>query len=218
MKSEANIIFENMHWIVVFKPSGWLTVPGRFPDKDTRKVLGKYLEEVLKIKIYPTHRLDFEVSGLVLYAKNADSHRLANLWFENQKIKKTYAALTEGLPPKNWTVGIKREWKSHILKGKKRAFESEHGKLAITEVVYRGDLDNQNRLLWHLYPITGRSHQLRLEMYKHGYPIIGDSLYGSKFEYLPNSIALQCFELNFTNISKSQLNGLPDKIAVEVSL
>ena len=99
-----------------------------------------------------------------------------------------------------------------LLRGKKRAYESPQGKSSIT----RGVLIAQNH--WNLNPITGRSHQLRYELYRHGHPIIGDELYGSPMKFDVNGmkagIALRAFEINFSKIPERSKFGLQEKIKI----
>ena len=185
-----NIIFETSDCIVLDKPAHWLSVPGRDPQ-DARPVLGRELEKHLAAKIYPIHRLDAEVTGLIIYAKSADFHREANALFENKKIIKTYQAFTDLAP---FPVGEKIHWYSKLLRGKKRAFEAEYGKPAITE----GSViaETKTALEWRLNPLTGRSHQLRYELFKHKCPVIGDKLYGSSREW-ENGIALRALQIEW---------------------
>lgn len=193
------------------KPAGWLTTPARH-DSDERKCLGVELQKHLKRQIYPVHRLDFEVSGVVLWALNADAHRTAQAWFETSKIKKIYQAISnKGEFP--FTVEW-REWHSKIAKGKRRAFEAPHGKPSITRARI---LDEQNGFWkWELMPVTGRPHQLRFEMAKHGVPILGDKLYNPKddYPYPAQAIALRAVELDFEEIPENEKMGLPDEMKV----
>lgn len=194
---QLQIIFENQDWVVVDKPGGVLSVPARFSD-DPRPVLGHLLQAQLKQQIFPVHRLDFEVSGLIMFAKNANAHRLGNSWFENKKVTKTYFAWTEG----EWVGEHKGQWQCKILRGKKRAYESPVGKDSLTSFEFLGK-SPQGLLQWHLNPITGRSHQLRYEMYRHQCPIVGDTLYGAKQTLADGAIGLRAFRLDLTAV------GLP---------
>lgn len=218
-------VFENSFFVVMNKPAGVLSTPARFQEKDKRECLGTLLQEHLKIQIFPVHRLDFEVSGLVMYAKNADAHRLANGWFENKNVQKTYRARTTGssfehLPaqvkgqPVDLHQGQEYQWKCRLLRGKKRAFESPHGKDSLTIAKYIQPLQDGSHL-WHLQPVTGRSHQLRYEMSRHGFPIVGDVLYGSKLDFGDDRIALEAFEIDFKNAKGRDKFQLPEKISLE---
>lgn len=210
------IVFENEHFVVIDKPSGVLSVPGRFGDKDPRPVAGLLLQEQLKTQIFPVHRLDYEVSGLLLFAKTKQAHAVANSWFENKKIKKVYSALTEGVPSldsKKIEVGDRFQWKCKILRGKKRSYESPHGKLSLTIAEFVGveTYENIQALRWRLEPVTGRSHQLRYDLSRHGFPIIGDILYGSHHPLDQEKILLASVELIFPSLELAKWS-LPTKL------
>lgn len=185
------VIFENTHCVAVDKPAGWLAVPGRTAD-DSRPILGRELEKQLGLRLLPIHRLDAEVSGLILYAKTPEFHRDANLAFEQHTVKKFYQAITTlgAFEP-----GDKRVWKSLLVRGKKRSFEAPHGKPSHTEALVLQR--TRTHLEWQLHPITGRSHQLRFELTKHHCPIAGDSLYGSKEPWPAGGIALRSAKILF---------------------
>lgn len=223
-----NIVFQNEHFVVCNKPNGVLSTPSRFESEDTRACLGKLLQKSLEVQIYPVHRLDFEVSGLVMYAKSMESHRVANTWFEDRTVTKSYCALTTGQDfshiPDNvqnakhaieLEVGHMYTWKAKVLRGKRRAYESPQGKLSVTEAKYLG----RNAVgfhLWDLHPVTGRSHQLRFDLSRQGFPIIGDTLYGSKEKWIAeNAIALHSYEIDFTAAKNRDKFSLPQKITIE---
>lgn len=87
------ILFENPQFLVIDKPAGWLSVPGRQGEDDVRPCLGRELEKTHG-RIWPVHRLDLEVSGLILYARTAAAHREASMAFERHRVQKTYQAFT----------------------------------------------------------------------------------------------------------------------------
>ncbi|QDK37289.1 RluA family pseudouridine synthase [Bdellovibrio sp. NC01] len=222
-----NVVFQNEHFVICDKPSGVLSTPSRFEDEDTRACLGKTLQHELGIQIFPVHRLDFEVSGLVMYAKSMESHRAANAWFENRTVTKTYCALTSGQDfshiPDNvqntkhaieLKVGHKYTWTAKVLRGKRRAYESPQGKPSLTEAIYLG-VNSNGFHLWDLHPVTGRSHQLRFDLSRHGFPIIGDILYGSKERWLADdAIALRSYEIDFSRAKQREKFSLPQKISI----
>ncbi|GIL18575.1 MAG: ribosomal large subunit pseudouridine synthase A [Oligoflexia bacterium] len=206
------ILFQNDQVVIVDKPANWLSVPSRFQNEDGRPVVGKWLEKELKSKIFPTHRLDFEVSGIIVFAKTAEAHRLLNQAFENRKIKKTYEALTTGELPEQ----KKFEWKAKVLRGKRRAYESPVGKpsLTLAECMGKEQAQEGKFLRWRLHPVTGRAHQLRFDLSRHGYPILGDELYGSK-EKWKEGIALRAIEIHFEDEKSRKQCGLPEKLSVQ---
>ncbi len=224
-------IFQNENWIVVDKASGVLTVPSRFQEKDSRPVLGLQLQQQVGKQVFPVHRLDFEVSGIVLWALNAQSHRSSQNWFEHKKIQKTYRALSLKQDFSHWPANLKKEdalidektmgawhlWKCKIAKGKRRSFESDHGLASVTEAKIIDYDINAKILKWDLRPITGRSHQLRFEMSRHGFPILGDHLYGSKMNSSqnPQSLALRAYKLDLSQIAEKERAGLPVVLEIE---
>lgn len=221
-----DILFENKDFVLCDKPSGVLSTPSRI--KDERGCLGTELEKQLNIQIFPVHRLDFEVSGLVLYAKNADSHRAANSWFENRQVDKVYRALSFGqnfehipanIPNARSPLDLNLQqdfvWKAMMLRGKKRTFESPQGKPSVTEAHYRETLAG-GVLRWDLHPVTGRSHQLRFDMSRHGFPILGDVLYGSRVKLSNNTIALRAYQIDFSKITEAKRFGLPSVFTATV--
>src|SRR5690606_31119022 len=147
--------------------------------------------------------------------KTPSAHRQSQSWFEHGTVKKTYQALSLAAPgemPGDW-----REWHSLLAKGKRRTYEAEYGKPSTTRarvIAKEGEFWR-----WELMPVTGRPHQLRFEMAKHGFPILGDHLYGgsdAEAARAPTSeaIALRAVHLNFEEISPSERFGLPASVEV----
>ncbi|MBX3021771.1 MAG: RNA pseudouridine synthase [Bdellovibrionales bacterium] len=205
LASPVHIVFDNENLVAVDKSACWLTTPARERD-DPRPCLGRDLQALLKQQIYPVHRLDFEVSGLVLFAKTPSAHRSAQKWFEQQMVDKTYQAVCERTGgTSEWS-----EWRSHLVRGKRRSFEAPHGSLSIT----RARLADPVRRLWELMPVTGRPHQLRVEMARHPGPIEGDVLYGATVEATDSArgIALRAVALDFSRIEERL--GLPQRLEV----
>lgn len=224
-----NVCFENPHFVICDKESGVLSTPSRFEETDGRRCLGTELQDALKIQIYPVHRLDFEVSGLVMYAKTAEAHRKANAWFEHKQVQKTYRALTTSQDyshiPSNvinphTTIDLipfqEFEWKANILRGKRRAYESPQGKPSLTLAKYFG-VDSNQYLVWDLQPVTGRSHQLRFDLSRHGFPIVGDKLYGSQKGWKKDAIALRSYKIDFSKAPDAKRLGLPETVELRIS-
>lgn len=209
--SIIKVIFENNDFIACDKPAGVLSVPDR--HKSDRPCLGLELQKQKNIQIFPVHRLDLEVSGLILFAKNSRGHKASQDWFAKKSLQKKYKALTLNQDFSHWpanvpaakdnldlTPGSEFNWKMKILRGKRRSFESPHGDPAETKAIYQGKRGEFNE--WDMYPITGRAHQLRLELSRHGFPIAGDQLYGSKVTLTRNQwpfgpLALRAVEITF---------------------
>jgi len=206
----VQIIFENEQFIIVDKPGGWLSVPSQFGEEDPRPCLSIEVTKKLGNRIWPVHRLDLEVTGLIMIAKNARSHQLANTWFENRSIDKTYEAWTGGTAPAENFF----EWSSMLQRGKKRSFESPKGKIAVTRAYFKKPVEFKGApaLQWILDPITGRPHQLRVHLATHGYVILGDKLYGSDREFVSGMIALRAVKLDFSKCDEAKDLGLPEEV------
>ncbi|WP_413288105.1 RluA family pseudouridine synthase [Bdellovibrio sp. HCB337] len=222
-----NIIFENSHFAILDKDAMVLTTPSREGESDQRECLGLELQKQLKQQIFPVHRLDFEVSGLVLFAKTAEAHAKANTWFERKQVFKTYLAFSEGQSFEHIPANVKNHrtkmdpkegekffWKSRLLRGKKRAYDHATGKPSETEAVYVGYDVSQKWHRWELHPLTGRPHQLRFELSSHGFPIVGDELYGAKRVFNKPGIALRAIRIDFSRAAGAKELGLPQVVEV----
>ncbi len=216
------VVFQNKDFVICDKAAQVLSVPGR-EKADVRPCLGLQLQKEFKTQIFPVHRLDFEVSGIIIYALNANAHKVSQRWFEKKELQKKYHAVTSLQDFTHWPTAIatdRREisthpghvfnWKTRILRGKKRSFESDQGDWAETKaLLVEASLQ---QIHWDLFPITGRAHQLRFELSRHGFPIHGDELYGSKMKNAFPGIALRAYEIDLLHI-KDRL-GLPQKIEI----
>lgn len=208
-------VFDNEHFIVVDKKAMILSVPGRQGEDDDRPVLGRILEKDLGATLYPVHRLDFEVQGLIMFAKNPAAHKAGNAWFEKKEVFKTYTAKTFPLPEaaaENLTIGTPYIWKAKLLRGKKRAYISPHGKDSETHAKI---IKVENGIFhWEMNPVTGRSHQLRFELFRHGHPILGDTLYSSDTPFSEAGIALRAFKIDFRQTKNFKIFSLPEILEI----
>lgn len=216
------IVFQNENFIVIDKPHGVLTVPARGGDADPRPCAGRILERETGRKIFPVHRLDFEVSGIVMFALNPKAHSAASGWFEEHALQKTYEAITmpnETCDERQIPTPLDQPliWEAVLVRGKKRAFEASHGKRSLTRAWFVRDVESgeasgaKKHQLWRLEPVTGRSHQLRWEMSRHGIPILGDILYGGVplKPTVSDGIALRAVQLSFSEKIDASTFGLP---------
>lgn len=217
------IVFQNNNFVVCNKPAEVLSVPAR-EKNDPRLCLGLLLQEELKTQIFPVHRLDYETSGLIIYALHAKSHQQSQKWFLDKNILKTYHALTTTQNFSHWpenintdrsviesASGFKAHWKTQMMRGKRRSFESQNGEWAETLATIE-NIQNTN-ISWLLNPLTGKPHQLRFELSRRGFPILGDQLYGSKAQHSGPGLALRAIKLDLTEV-KDRL-GLPPFIEIE---
>jgi tRNA pseudouridine32 synthase/23S rRNA pseudouridine746 synthase len=212
------IVYEDRRVVVIDKPAGWLSVPSRIGAADERPCAGRRLEAQLGVRLWPVHRLDLEVSGLLVFAKDAEAHRLLSQAFEGRTVHKTYAGRSEGQPPADAPLLREVLWESTLLRGKKRAYLHPAGKPAQTlatllAVEEPGAGRPGGRVLrWRLRPLTGRAHQLRIELGRRGCPLCGDTLYGASTTLPDGGIALRAVALAL-GPAAAQL-GLPPELHI----
>lgn len=168
-----DVLHEDSHIIVVNKPSGLLSVPGR----------GEHLADCLISRVqaaFPdallVHRLDRDTSGVMVFALTAHAQRNLSMQFEKRSTKKTYVARVSGeIADKTGTVDLPLivDWPNRPL----QKVCHETGKPAVTDwrVLKVGGGETRVRLS----PKTGRSHQLRVHMLALGHVILGDPLYAT---------------------------------------
>lgn len=173
-KPYLDIVFQDEDIVVLNKPSGLLTVPGKAPEhKDSLDYRVRLVWPQARI----VHRLDMATSGLVIMAMHAQSQRDLNKQFELRQTQKRYFALLEGqVPVDSGTVDLPLlcDWPNRP----KQMVHFGSGKPSLT--YFRVLARNQDRTKVELIPVTGRSHQLRVHMLWLGHPILGDKFYGTE--------------------------------------
>ena len=178
-----DILFENDDLMVINKPAGMVVHPavGHASGTLVNAVLG-YDPDIEGIggeeRPGVVHRLDKDTSGLILLAKNERAHRWLQDQFRLRKVEKTYLALVDGMPP---TPSGRVE--THIGRDprhrKQMAVVSEsRGREAISE--YKTIESFKDHTLLEFHPLTGRTHQIRLQCAFLRCPIVGDKVYGRK--------------------------------------
>jgi tRNA pseudouridine32 synthase/23S rRNA pseudouridine746 synthase len=164
------ILFEDEQLIVLNKKAGTNVIPGHFVKREDTLI--HFVEQYIKNKVFVVHRLDKETSGVIVFAKDPQTHRLLNLQFEQRQIKKEYLAVALGRLEKDLIIE-----KPLRQFGSGRMGVDERGKEAVTKIAVLEYL--REATLVKLFPLTGRRHQLRVHLYWAGHPLIGDPLYGS---------------------------------------
>ena len=169
-------VYFDEHMLVLNKPSGLLSVPGRGPEK--QDCLSKRVQA-----IYPdalvVHRLDQDTSGLLIMARGIEAQRRISKAFETRQVHKRYMALVVGEPKPTekdadgWTLiegAILLDWPNrplHIIHPDGKPSQSRWRMLDSSDFASLIELE----------PVTGRTHQLRVHMQSIGHPMLGDSLY-----------------------------------------
>ena len=179
---ELEIIFEDDDLLVIHKPAEFLSVPG-IHIQDSVYTRIKQLYPTIKGPII-VHRLDMSTSGLLVLAKNKKTHKELQSQFINRTVTKKYVALLDGILEDNSGV-INLPLRVDLDDRPRQLVCFEHGKKAETKWKVIDRKEKTTRV--DLYPITGRTHQLRVHTsHKLGLniPIIGDDLYGKKGDRL----------------------------------
>ena len=185
---EAGILYEDSDIIVMEKPSGMLSVPGKTGGMSLQEII----EKEKGSRVYAVHRLDMDTSGIIVYAKNPEAHREMQRQFEKGEVRKEYIAIIDTGKPSCGTPGHGKGLEAGS-KGTislpiapdyhdrpRRKVDFTHGKEAVTQYSITASGDGWAEVLFR--PLTGRTHQLRVHAAHPlglGAPIKGDCLYGS---------------------------------------
>lgn len=168
------VVFADDHLVVVDKPGGLLSVPGR--GERMADCLSARVQQVFPDALV-VHRLDMETSGLVVMARGADMQRQMSGLFMNRQVDKRYVAVVKGLMTQaqgEIDLPLISDWPRRP----RQKVDAGQGKPSLTryQVLALDAGLGQTRVA--LEPVTGRSHQLRVHLMAIGHTIMGDPLYG----------------------------------------
>ncbi len=190
---ELAIVFQDEHVVVVNKPAGLLSVPGKsIKDSVYSRIKARFPQASGSLIV---HRLDMATSGLLMLALNERAHKHLQQQFIDKKVSKRYVATIEGKLEKS-AGEICLPLRGDFNDRPKQMVCHEHGKYAETHWQLIEEKNNTSKLF--LYPITGRTHQLRMHCaHPDGLnlPIIGDGLYGTT----ANRLHLHAQRLSFNH-------------------
>ncbi|MCX6148188.1 MAG: RluA family pseudouridine synthase [Candidatus Kapabacteria bacterium] len=200
-KNEFSIVFEDEQIVVVNKPAGLLTIPDRY------NLSLPSLDSILRQKygeIFIVHRLDRETSGIMVFAKDAESHRHLSLQFQNHFVSKIYDAVVKGIVQKD-EIDIDIPIVAHPSK-KGLSMPSARGKESRTILKVKERFKDSTWTECNL--ITGRHHQLRVHVAAIGHPLLVDFMYGGGTEFLLSSIKKKKFNLKKHTEEKPIMNRI----------
>ncbi len=192
-RTTLDILFQDEHLLVVNKPAGLLSVPGKGPEKQDCLV-SRCAAEFGEIHI--AHRLDMSTSGIITFARSKDAVRAMNQLFAGREVSKTYIAVVDGFIQQDRgeiNAPLMVDWPNRP----KQKIDTE-GKPSCTyyKVLSRDAEANISRV--QLTPITGRSHQLRVHMMSLGHAILGDEFYASDEAFQKSTrLLLHATQLHF---------------------
>lgn len=170
-------LYEDDQLVVVNKPAGLLSVPGRYGDRQD-SVLTRLQLTAPTPWLKPVHRLDQDTSGVLVLARTETAHRYLSRQFQHRQVRKTYAALLEGVPPEPQGLINLPLWGDPDHRPR-QVVDRQRGKPSQTQYQVVATQGDTSRVI--LRPITGRTHQLRVHAaHPQGLnaPIQGDRLYG----------------------------------------
>ena len=179
---ELEIIFEDEHLLVINKPAEFMSVPGKsVTDSVQERLKAKYPHSTGPMIV---HRLDMSTSGLMIVTKSKEVHKVLQEQFKSRNVKKRYVALLDGVVQENEGY-INLPLRVDLDNRPYQIVCKEHGKSARTKYEVISESEGKSRV--YFYPITGRTHQLRVHASHHlglNAPIVGDDLYGRRGERL----------------------------------
>ena len=189
------LLYDDSHFLVVNKPAGVLSVPGRGADKQDCVLTRLKTTHPTAMVV---HRLDMATSGLMVFGLHSDSQRALSMLFEARRVHKQYLAWVDGLLPVSETwqtidLPLIADWPNRPLQK-----VDAKGKPSVTQwrcLKHNADL---NVSLLALHPLTGRSHQLRVHLQAIGHAILGDALYAPALKS-EHGLMLHASELGFVH-------------------
>lgn len=198
--TDKDIIYEDNHLIAVNKRAGDIVQVDETGDESLDEKVKKYIAKKYNKPngafLGVVHRLDRPVSGLILFAKTSKGLDRMNNLFKRREIQKTYYAVVRKRPEP--TEGRLVHWLlKNPQKNVTKAYDQEVPGSQRSELSYKlvGELDGY--YLLEVNPITGRPHQIRVQLSTLGCPIVGDNKYGYPRGSLKNSISLHARRLKF---------------------
>lgn len=196
-----DVIYEDNHLIAVNKPVGVLVQGDETGDEPLSESVKQYIKTKYKkpgaVFLGVVHRLDRPVSGVVVFARTSKALSRMNALFQKRETRKTYLALTDG-HPKDEEV-LKHWLTKDEVKNKAAAHKGPHPEGKESELTYKRLMSREGIYLLQVEPLTGRPHQIRVQLSSIGCPLVGDVKYGSKRSHPEGGIFLHAYKLSFTH-------------------
>lgn len=203
-------VYEDNHIIIVNKASGEIVQGDKTGDTPLSETIKEYLKEKYNkpgnVFCGVVHRIDRPVSGLVIFAKTSKALTRLNEMLRKNEIHKTYYAMVEGKPTKAEGT-LECHMYSHGGMNKSFICAPSHPEAKRAVLEYRTIATGDRYSILEVKLITGRKHQIRLQLSAMGHPIKGDLKYGAKRSNPDGGISLQAHRIEFVHpVSKQPIN------------
>lgn len=200
--TDAHVVYEDNHLIGINKPAGTIVQVDETGDPALEDLVKAYIARKYKKAngafLGVVHRLDRPVSGLILFAKTSKALDRLNLLFKDRNVQKVYWAVVRKQPPA--PEGTLRHWlRRDRSKNVTKAYPAEVEGSRFAELSYRLIGAQEGYFLLEVRPVTGRTHQIRVQLSSMGCPIVGDNKYGYPRGSLKRSICLHARSLEFVH-------------------
>lgn len=202
--NKLEILYEDNHVIVVYKPANILSQGDITGDDDMLTIIKEYIKEKYQkpgnVYLGLVHRLDRPVQGVMVFAKTSKAAARLTKQIQNHEFYKHYLAIINGILSEK--KGEFCDYLEKLENGNTIVCDDKHGKMSVLNYEVLKELDNKS--LVHIELITGRHHQIRVQFASRGYPLVGDQRYGKEDR---KQICLSSYQLSFIHpITKERMN------------
>ena len=195
-----DVLYEDNHLLVVNKPAGYLVQGDKTGDEPLVEFYKAYLKEKYRkpgnVFLGVVHRLDRPVSGALIFARTSKALERMNRQFQDRTVQKTYWAIVQKRPPaESGTLEhyLLKDTQKNVVK----VFDKPKGEAQKALLHYRFLKEIGDDILLEINPVTGRSHQIRVQLARIGCPIKGDLKYGFATANEDKSISLHSRSVTF---------------------
>lgn len=205
-KPDIPVIYEDNHLLVIDKPTGLLSQEDHTGNPDALTLCKKYIKKKYNkpgdVFLGLVHRLDQPVSGVMVIARTSKAASRLSKQIRERAIDKTYWAIVHGITPVSgeFIHFLKKDSKTNTVK----AFKSKKGNAKQSRLKFTTLKQNAHYSLVEVDLITGRPHQIRVQMAKEGFPLWGDYKYGDPKTVKGKDIALRAVKLEIKHPTKKE--------------
>jgi 23S rRNA pseudouridine1911/1915/1917 synthase len=202
---KPDIIFENDQWIALNKPHGLLSIP----DREGKDISLKQMLQEKYGQIFTVHRLDRSTSGVIVFAKDEETHKFLSQAFEDRLVQKFYLGFVSGILSEKKGIIDQPIAENSTKRGV--MIIHKRGKPSVTDYEVLEEFGKYSFVRFQIH--TGRTHQIRVHMQYQGHPLVCDDLYGD-----PTPVLISSIKRKF-KLSKNELQERPimNRLALHAS-